>query len=350
MFADCNQSALDYHRYPKPGKLEVKATKPLANQRDLVLAYSPSVAAACREDERVLQVAHQAVREGIARPLLIGRPEVIEAQIKALGLRLHPERDFDLVVPGDNPRIETHWRTFYDRVKRRGYAPDEARESIRNDPTVLAATMVLRRCRRPALRSGRTLCAPSQACRGDNRHRSVRRLTAMNAVMLLSGPLFLADTYVQLDPSAEDLAETTRLCAAEVRCFGITPRVALVSHSDFGSSDSPSAIKMTEALRLLREQEPELEVEGEMHANLACDVVRRQARLPDSRLTGRANPLILPNQDAVNIAFNLLRTLDNAAAFGPTLLGTARLAHIVTPSTTVRGLLNMTALAVVQAS
>jgi malate dehydrogenase (oxaloacetate-decarboxylating)(NADP+) len=303
------------------------------------------------EDERVLQVAQQAVSEGIARPMLIGRPEVIGERLDALGLRLRPERDFDLIVPGDNPKIETHWRTFYDQVKRRGYAPDEAREYIRNDPTVLAATLV---------RSGDAdalLCGLVGRYSRHLKHveeaigtaPGVRRLTAMNAVVLPSGPLFIADTYVQIDPSAEDLAEITRLCAAEVRCFGLTPRVAFVSHSNFGSDDSPSAAKMTEALRLLRAQEPELEVEGEMHANLAFDAIGRQARFPDSRLTGRANLLIMPNQDAANIAFNLLRTLDDAATFGPMLLGTAQAAHIVTPSTTVRGLLNMTALAVVQA-
>ncbi|BCU06957.1 NADP-dependent malic enzyme [Allochromatium tepidum] len=303
------------------------------------------------EDERVLQVAQQAVSEGIARPVLIGRPEVIGARLKALGLRLRPERDFDLVVPGDNPRIETHWRTFYDQVKRRGYAPDEAREYIRNDPTVLAATLV--RCGD----ADALLCGLVGRYSRHLKHveetigtaPGVRRLTAMNAVVLPSGPLFIADTYVQIDPSAEDLAEITRLCAAEVRCFGLTPRVAFVSHSNFGSDDSPSAAKMTEALRLLRAQEPELEVEGEMHANLAFDAVGRQARFPDSRLNGRANLLIMPNQDAANIAFNLLRTLDDAATFGPMLLGTAKAAHIVTPSATVRGLLNMTALAVVQA-
>ena len=303
------------------------------------------------EDERVLQVTQQAVSEGIARPMLIGRPEVIVERLRTLGLSLRPERDFDLIVPSDNPKIETHWRTFYDRVKRRGYAPDEAREYIRNDPTVLAATLV--RCGD----ADAMLCGLVGRYARHLKHveemigtaPGVRRLTAMNAVVLPSGPLFIADTYVQIDPSAEDLAEITRLCAAEVRCFGLKPRVAFVSHSNFGSDDSPSAAKMAEALRLLREQEPELEVEGEMHANLAFDAVGRQARFPDSRLSGRANLLIMPNQDAANIAFNLLRTLDDAAAFGPMLLGTAQAAHIVTPSTTVRGLLNMTALAVVQA-
>ncbi|TCT19032.1 NADP-dependent malic enzyme [Thiobaca trueperi] len=303
------------------------------------------------EDERVLQVAQQAIAEGIARPILIGRTEIIASRLGTLGLSIRPGRDFDLVVPSDNPNFEHYWHAFYDRVKRRGYAPDEVRKYIRNDTTVLAATMV------------RVGDADAMICGIVGRYSrhfkhveevigaapGVRRLTAMSALVLPGGPLFMADTYVQVDPTAEDLVEITRLCAAEVRCFGLVPKVALLSHSNFGSHDSPAATKMHEALRLLRELEPELEVEGEMHANLAFDAAVRQARFPESRLTGRANLLIMPNQDAANIAFNLLRTMNEGASFGPMLLGTDRAAHIVTPSTSVRGLLNMTAIAAVQA-
>ncbi|AFL74477.1 NADP-dependent malic enzyme [Thiocystis violascens] len=303
------------------------------------------------EDERVLQVAQQAVAEGIARPLLIGRPEVIGNRLGELGLSIRPERDFDLVVPCENPNFETHWKTFYDRVKRRGYAPDEVREYIRNDPTVLAATMV--RCGD----ADAMICGIVGRYARHLKHveeaigtaPGVRRLTAMSALVLPAGPLFIADTYVQIDPSAEDLAEIARLCAAEVKRFGLVPKVALLSHSNFGSDDSPGAAKMNEAVRLLREQDPGLEVEGEMHANLAFDAIGREARFPESRLTGRANLLVMPNQDAANIAFNLLRSLNEGGAFGPMLLGTEYAAHIVTPSVSVRGLLNMTALAVVQA-
>ncbi|NEV63867.1 NADP-dependent malic enzyme [Thiorhodococcus minor] len=303
------------------------------------------------EDERVLQVAQQAVAEGIARPMLIGRPEVIGNRLGELGLSIRPDRDFDLIVPCENPNFDSHWQTFYDKVKRRGYAPDEAREYIRNDPTVLAATMV--RCGD----ADAVICGLVGRYARHLKHveeaigtaPGVRKLTAMNAVVLRSGPLFIADTYVQADPSAEDLAEITRLCAAEVKRFGLVPKVAFVSHSNFGSHDAPTATKMTEALRLLRGQDPELEVEGEMHANLAFDAIGRQARFPESRLEGRANLLIMPSQDAANIAFNLLRTMNEGAALGPMLLGTTAAAHILTPSTTVRGLLNMTALAAVQA-
>ncbi len=303
------------------------------------------------EDERVLQAAQEAVAERVARPLLVGRPEVIGRRLGELGLGIRPGRDFDLVIPCENPNVDHHWRTFYDRVKRRGYAPDEAREYIRNDPTVLAATMV--RCGD----ADAMICGVVGRYARHLKHveetigtaPGVRRLTAMNALVLPSGPIFIADTYVQTDPEAEDLAEITRLCAAEVKRFGLAPKVALLSHSNFGSHDSPAATKMKETLRLLREQDPELEVEGEMHANLAFDAVGRQTRFPESRLAGRANLLIMPNQDAANIAFNLLRTLNAEGAVGPMLLGTEHAAHIVTPSVTVRGLLNMTALAVVQA-
>lgn len=318
---------------------------------DQARAASKRIVYAEGEHERVLQVAQQAVLEGIARPMLIGRPEVIGQRIKELGLNLRPERDFDLIVPCENANFDTHWQTFYERVKRRGYAPDEAREYIRNDPTVLAATMV--RCGD----ADAMICGIVGRYARHLKHveevigtaPGVRRLTAMNAVVLPAGPLFIADTYVQADPSAEDLMEITLLCVAQVQRFGLRPRVALVSHSNFGSHESASARKMQEAMQLLRASAPNLEIEGEMHANLALNAIERGARFPESKLTGRANLLIMPNQDAANVAFNLLRVFNEGGTFGPMLLGADRAAHIVTPSTSVRGLLNMTALAVVQA-
>ncbi len=304
------------------------------------------------EHEKVLQVAQAAVSEGVARPLLIGRPESIRQQVIALGLTMRPGEDFEVIVPCENERFESHCEIVYNRVKRRGYTPTEVREYVRNDPTVLAAAMV-RAGDADAMICGvvgryiRHLkhveevigCAPG-----------VHRLTSMNLLILQQGPLFIADTYVQADPSAQDLVEIARLCAAQVARFGLEPRVALVSHSNFGSHDSPSALKMREAMRLLQEVAPELEIEGEMHANLALDEAVRRERFPDSRLTGRANLLIMPNQDAANIALNLLRSMGGVSNVGPMLLGVDRPAHIVSPSTSVRGLLNMTALAAVQAA
>ena len=306
------------------------------------------------EQEKVLQVAQQAVSEGIARPLLIGRPEQIRQGLQDLGLSIRPGEDFDLIVPSENPRFDTHCTTVYERVKRRGYTLTEVREYVRKSPTVLAAA-VLRSGDADAMICGvvgrylRHLehvqaiigCAPG-----------VLRLTAMNAVILPQGPLFIADTYVQEDPSAADLAEIARLCAAQVARFGLEPKIALCSHSNFGTRHTPSAEKMCEALRLLRASDPALEVEGEMQPNLALDPELRARRFPDSRLTGRANLLIMPNQAAANIALNLLRSTAGGSVsinVGPMLLGADRPAHIVSTSTSVRGLLNMTALAAVQA-
>ncbi len=302
------------------------------------------------EQPRVLEVAREAVLQGIARPILVGRSKVITARIAELGLRLRPGVDVDLLDPADNPSFESHCAAFYSSVKRLGYTPQEASETVRRDATVLAATL---------LRTGEAdamICGTVGRYLRHLRHvediigkaPGVHRLTSMNAVVMHAGALFIADTYVQEDPDAADLAEIARLCAQQVRRFGIEPKVALLSHSNFGSHDTPSAAKMRDALWLLRGLEPELEVEGEMHANLALEEGLRLARFPGSRLTGRANLLIMPNQDAANIAFNLLQVLGEGTVIGPILLGAAKPVHIVTPSAGVRALLNMTALAAVQ--
>ncbi|AGA91937.1 malic enzyme [Thioflavicoccus mobilis 8321] len=302
------------------------------------------------EQRRVLEVAQQAVTQGVARPILIGRPRVIEERIAELGLRLRPGTDVELLDPGDNPSFEAHCAAFYACTKRQGYTPAEARETVRRDATALAATL-LRTDEADAMicgTVGRYLRHLRYVEEVIGKTPGVHRLTSMNAVVMHAGTLFIADTYVQEDPNAEDLAEISRLCAQQVRRFGIEPKVALLSHSNFGSHDTPSAAKMRDALRLLRGLEPELEVEGEMHANLALEAGLRLARFPDSRLTGRANLLIMPNQDAANIAFNLLQVLGEGTVIGPILLGAAKPVHIVTPSAGVRALLNMTALAAVQ--
>jgi malate dehydrogenase (oxaloacetate-decarboxylating)(NADP+) len=255
------------------------------------------------------------------------------------------------VDPQDNPRFEAHVAAFYQRAKRRGYAPDEARETVRNSSTALAATL---------LRTGE---ADAMICGTIGRYErhlaevsmvvgladGVRRLAAMNGLVLKWGTLFIADTQVQVDPTAEDLAEITSLCADEVRRFGLEPQVALLSHSNFGSHDDPAADKMRQALRLIHRARPDLDVDGEMRADLALSEELRSERFPDSLLAGGANLLIMPNQDAANIAFNLLKVLGEGISIGPILLGAARSAHVVTPAITVRGLLNMTAVAAVRA-
>jgi malate dehydrogenase (oxaloacetate-decarboxylating)(NADP+) len=309
------------------------------------------VAFAEGEDERVLQAAQQAVEQGIARPILIGRRAVIEGHIQALGLDADPERDLSILDPEQNPRYEQHVAAYYGRAKRRGIAPAGAREHLRICPTALAATL---------LRTGEADALICGAVGNYHAHlreveivigpaAGVRRLAAMDVVVLHQCTLFIADTQVHVEPSAEDIAEIALLCADEVRHFGIEPKVALLSHSNFGTHEDPAARKMQEALHLIRRAAPELEVEGEMRANLALSEEIRNERFPDSLLNGSANLLIMPNQGAANIAFNLLKVLGGGTAIGPLLLGAAKSAHIVTPSATVRGLLNMTALAAVRA-
>ncbi len=303
------------------------------------------------ENEKVLQVVQQVLDQGIAQPVLIGQRAAIAERIAALGLNLEIDRDFELVDPADNARYEAYCEIFYRRVQRKGYSPQEAREYVRHNPTVLAATMVASGDADAMLCGtvGRYLRHVGHIEEAVGLANGVNRLTSMNALVLHSGILFIADTYVQVDPSAEELAEIVRLAAEEVRWFGEEPRVALLSHSIFGSHDTPSARKMRTALQLVRTHLPELEVEGEMHADLALNAKSRAERFPNSRLIDQANLLIMPNQDAANIAFNLLKTLGDGIAIGPILLGAAKSAHVVTPSITVRGLLNMTALAAVRA-
>lgn len=303
------------------------------------------------EQDKVLHVAYQALEMEIARPILIGRRDIIEKRLEALSIRIRPGRDFELVDPRENPNCAIHTQAFYEQVKRRGYTPAEAREYIRHDATVLAATMV------------RVGDADAIICGTVGRYlrhlkhieeviglkAGTSNLTAMNALVLRSGAIFIADTYVQEDPDAPALAEITRLCAKEIRRFGIEPKVALLSHSNFGSHNSNSARKMREVLRLILAQKPDFEVEGEMHADQALSETLRSSRFPESNLNGPANLLIMPNQDAANIAFNMLKVLSDGIIIGPILLGAAYSAHIVTPSVSVQALLNMTALAVAKA-
>jgi malate dehydrogenase (oxaloacetate-decarboxylating)(NADP+) len=304
------------------------------------------------QQEKILEVAQQAVDQGIAYPVLIGGRSVIHERIKKLGLRLREGEDFELIDPIDNPRFEHYAKAFFKRVERDGYSPQEARDYISHNRTALAATMLAEGDVDAMIcgtvgRYGNHVRMVEEVIGTEN---GVERLTSMNALVLHSGTLFIADTYVQQDPSAEELAEIVALCAEEVLWFGIEPKVALLSHSNFGSHDSPSASKMHRALELVRERMPDLEVEGEMHADLALSEELRKTRFPSSQLKDRANLMIMPNQDAANITFNMLKVLGEGVAIGPILIGAAKSAHIVTPSITVRGLLNMTALASVRAS
>ncbi|HEX5803520.1 MAG TPA: phosphate acyltransferase, partial [Azospira sp.] len=308
------------------------------------------------EDERVLRAVQVAVDEGICRPLLIGRADEMQRKIDAAGLRIRPGVDFEVVYheqcPFFDANFERYWQEYHRLMERKGVSVDYARREIRRRATLYGALMV------------RLGDADALICGTFGRHElhreyvqnvigtapGVRHYSAMNLLMLPGRTVFVADTYVNYDPCAEQLADMTLEAADEIRRFGIVPKVALLSHSSFGTENTPTSIKMREVLRLLNERAPELEVDGEMHGDAALDEQIRQQTFPNSRLKGQANLLVMPTLDAANISFSLLKVAagDNLTV-GPILLGTALPVHILTPTATVRRIVNMTALAVVDA-
>ncbi len=305
------------------------------------------------EDERVLRAVQVAVDEGLAHPVLIGRPEVIETRIKRYGLRLTAGKEFEIVNPENDPRYREVWSEYHREMGRHGVTPDVAKARVRQHPTLIGA-MLLRRGDADAMLCGTFGTHEEHLAHvGDLiGHAKGREIfAAMNVLMLPERTLFICDTYVNENPTAEQVAEMTLMAAEEVRRFGQTPKVALVSHSSFGSSGSASARKMAKAREILETRAPELEVDGEMQGDAALSEDIRSKLYPDSRLKGEANLLVMPNLDAANIAFNLLKiTSGGGITIGPILLGCARSVHIVTPSATVRRIVNMTALASAGAS
>jgi malate dehydrogenase (oxaloacetate-decarboxylating)(NADP+) len=299
------------------------------------------------EHPYVLQAAQTAIAERLAKPILIGRRESITRAITHLGLRMRAGTDYELFDLDQDPRLPTLNNEYYHLVERRGVSPSHAARIVRSGSTVVAG-LLLRRGDADAM-----ICGAVGRYHTHLRHvsdvigkrGSVRGLAAVSGLILPLGPLFIADTYVTYDPSAEQLAEITILAADEVRRFGIEPKVALLSHSSFGTEDTPSALKMREVLDILRLRQPKLEVDGEMHADAALSTFVRDEIFPNSRLKGPANLLVMPTLDAANIAFNLLKVASGSVALGPILLGADKPVHIVTPSVTVRGLLNMSAVA-----
>jgi malate dehydrogenase (oxaloacetate-decarboxylating)(NADP+) len=304
------------------------------------------------EEERVLRAVQAALDDGLAKPILVGRRAVVESRIQRLGLRIRLDDNVELVDPERDERYQDYWNDYYCLMARNGVSPDLARRVLRTRTSVIGA-MMLRRGDTDAL-----ICGTVGQYQTHLRHireiigkrENVRELSALTLLVMPSGPVFIADTHVHPDPTVEDVVEIALLAAEEVRRFGIEPKVALVSHSNFGTSRYPSALKMREAAAILHRDHPDLEVDGEMHADAAIDVEIRQRTFPDTLLQGRANLLIMPSLDAGNIAYNLVKALgEGLITVGPMLLGTALPAHIVTPSITARGLLNMTALCVVDA-
>ncbi|EMF0791728.1 NADP-dependent malic enzyme [Acinetobacter baumannii] len=304
------------------------------------------------EDERVLRAVQIAVDEDLAKPILVGRTAVIEANIKKLGLRLQHGVNIEIVDQEQNPLYEEFWKDYYQTMQRKGITVEYAQREARRRSTLIAALLV------KFGKADGMLCGTYSSY---NIHldfvrnviglkEGMNNFFTLNALMLEDRNLFIADTYVNTNPTVEQLAEMTILAAEEVRRFGITPRVALLSHSSFGSDQTDSsAQKMREVYRILSEQAPELEVEGEMHGDAALDENIRHFAFPGSRFKGSANLLIMPNLDAANISFNLLKaTSGNNVTIGPILLGAAKPVHILTPTATTRRLINMTALTVAE--
>jgi malate dehydrogenase (oxaloacetate-decarboxylating)(NADP+) len=303
------------------------------------------------EDERVLRAAQIAKEEGFAIPILIGRPSVIETRCQRYGLSIRPGRDIEVINPEDDPRYRDYVATLIERVGRKGVAPDAARTLVRTNSTVIAAVAVLRGDADAMIAGleGRFHSKLRNIRDIIGLREGVRDLSAMTLMITSKGNFFLADTHVTHEPSAEDIADIAILAAHHVERFGIIPKIALVSHSDFGDSDAKSALKMRIALDYIRKIDPDLEVDGEMQADTALVQAIRSKRLPDSHIAGDANVLIMPNLDAANIAYQLIKVLADALPVGPILIGTAKPAHILTTSVTARGVVNMTALAVVEA-
>ncbi|GAB4402561.1 MAG: NADP-dependent malic enzyme [Rhodoferax sp.] len=312
-------------------------------------AESKRVAYAEGEDDRVLRAAQQVVEGHLARPILIGRPAVIEARIAKAGLRLKAGRDFDVVNPEDDPRFRQYWETYHQLKGRHGVSPEAAKAAVRRSTTTIAALMV-------RLGDADTLLCGMHG-RFDVHLDHVRDIiglapdasnfATLNALMLEHHALFVADTYVNDDPSAEQLANIAAMAAREVQRFGIEPKVAFLSHSNYGSSTRPSALKMRRATELFKAAHPNIACDGELQGDAALSEDIRRAALLDPSLSGAANILICPNLDSANILFNVLKmTGGNGVTVGPMLLGAAKTAHVLNPSATVRRIVNMTALAV----
>jgi malate dehydrogenase (oxaloacetate-decarboxylating)(NADP+) len=305
------------------------------------------------EQEVVLRAVQVAVDEGIVRPILVGRPEVIKTRIERLGLRLQRDRDFELVDPNDDPRYREYWSEYHRLGARSGVTPEIAKLDMRRRTTLIGA-MMMRMGAADAMLCGLLGRYTSHLRFIDliiGKRPGVQHFSAMNMVMLPGRTVFICDTYVNPDPTVEQIAESTILAAEEISRFGLVPKAALLSHSSFGSADSATARKMRAALALISERAPNLEIDGEMHGDAALSEDIRMKIFPASRLKGQANLLIMPTLDAANISFNLLKTASgDGITVGPILLGTAKPAHIMTASATVRRIVNMTALTVADAN
>ncbi|MBX9958631.1 MAG: NADP-dependent malic enzyme [Burkholderiaceae bacterium] len=316
-------------------------------------AAKKRVAYAEGEEERVLRAAQIVVDEGIARPTLIGRPAIIAQRIEKFGLRLKEGQDYDVVNVEHDERYRDFWQTYHRMTERKGVTVPIAKIEMRRRLTLIGA-MLLHKGHVDGMICGTWGTNAMHLQYVDQvigKRPGVNTYACMNGLILPDRQVFVVDTHVNYDPTAEQLAEITIMAAEEMMRFGLRPKAALLSHSNFGSSNQPSAVKMRQTLELLRVQAPWLEVEGEMHGDVALDETARQALMPSSTLSGSANLLVMPNLDAANIAYNLLKTAAGGnIAIGPVLLGEAKPVNILTASTTVRRIVNMTALTVADAN
>ncbi|MGN6788304.1 MAG: NADP-dependent malic enzyme [Rhodanobacteraceae bacterium] len=314
-------------------------------------AHPMRVAYAEGEEETVLRAVQTLVDEQLVKPILIGRPDVIERRIERIGLRMQAGRDFELVNLHSDPRFDSYWQQYYDLMQRRGVTPASAKSVVRSRPTVIAALMVARG-EADALICGvvgryQRKAAYIRDIIGLDR--GVQTLSSMAAVANDKGLTFFLDTHMQHDPDPEQIAEATLQATLRLKLLGVEPRVALIAGSNFGSRMTTTSIKMQQVLRILRERAPDLEVEGEMQADVALDPELRSRLFPNSRLTGRANVFVFPNLAAANAAFNITRSMSDGVVIGPILMGVAKPAHVLTPQATVRRVVNMSAIACVEA-
>jgi len=303
------------------------------------------------EETLVLRAVQTIIDDGLANPILVGRPSVVDMRIERAGLRIRAGEHFDIVNPESDPRFKDYWQTFHSITERRGVTPDSAKAIVRTRNAVIAAIMVYRN------EADALICGVVGQYDKKLKYVTevlglapeVKTLGALSAMATETDTIFVCDTHVNPNPNAEQLVELTLMAADKVRMFGITPKVALVSHSNFGSHADSQAAKMRQVLRLLRDQAPELEVDGEMRADAALQPKIRERIFPNSTLHGSANLLIMPDQDSAHIAFSMARAIGKAVTIGPILMGVGRPAHVLTPSATVRRVVNMTAIAVVDA-
>ena len=303
------------------------------------------------EEETVLRAVQTVVDEGLAHPILIGRPDVIDNRLQRLGLRMRPGVDFELTNIHDDPRFNDYWQQYHALTERRGVTPAAAKNLIRSRPALIAALMV-ERGEADAMICG--LVGRFHKKLGYLRSvfdfdRGITGTAAMTGVINSQGVWFFLDTHVQVDPSAEQIAEATLMASYRLKLFGVEPRVALLSHSNYGSHENASAAKMRKVYQILRSRMPKLEVDGEMMADTAWDEELRKRMFPHTTLSGRPNLFVMPNLDAANITYNMIRVMTDGVAIGPILMGLDQPAHILTPASTPRRVVNMTAIAAVDA-